>query len=85
MGRGRLGGAQRGPRAVGARPLRELAAGPPLALSFAKQLVDAAWNNVVRTGIRQELAAQVALLGSDDHQEARAAIAEQRAPKYSGS
>jgi enoyl-CoA hydratase len=64
---------------------RELAAGPPLALSFAKQLVDAAWSNVVRTGIRQELAAQVALLGSDDHQEARAAIAEQRAPKFSGS
>jgi enoyl-CoA hydratase len=64
---------------------RELAAGPPLALSFAKQLVDAAWSAVVRTGIRQELAAQVALLGSDDHQEARAAIAEQRAPKFSGS
>jgi enoyl-CoA hydratase/carnithine racemase len=64
---------------------RELASGPPLALSFAKQLVDAAWSSVVRTGIRQELAAQVALLGSDDHEEARAAIAEHRAPKYSGS
>ena len=64
---------------------RELAVGPPLALSFAKQLVDAAWGTIVRTGIRQELAAQVALLGSDDHQEARAAIAEQRAPKFSGS
>src|SRR4029079_13905570 len=64
---------------------RELAAGPPLALSFAKQLVDAAWSTVVRTGIRQELAAQVALLGSDDHHEARSAIAEQRVPKFSGS
>jgi enoyl-CoA hydratase/carnithine racemase len=64
---------------------RELAVGPPLALSFAKQLIDAAWGTVVRTGIRQELAAQVALLGSDDHQEARAALVEQRPPKFSGS
>jgi enoyl-CoA hydratase/carnithine racemase len=64
---------------------RELAAGPPLALAFGKQLVDAAWSTIVRTGIRQERAAQVTLLGSDDHLEARAALVEQRPPKFSGS
>lgn len=61
-----------------------LAAGPPLALSFAKQLVDSAWAETIRRGIRAELLAQVALFSSADHREARDARREGRPPRYEG-
>ena len=63
---------------------RKIAAGPPLAIAMAKQLVDQAWADSVRSGIRQELLAQTVLFGSEDYQEARAARREGRGPSYTG-
>jgi enoyl-CoA hydratase/carnithine racemase len=63
---------------------KKLAAGPPLAVSMAKQLVDQVWSEPLRRGIRAELLAQAALFKSEDYQEARAALREKRAPKYKG-
>jgi enoyl-CoA hydratase len=63
---------------------RKIAAGPPLAIAMAKQLVDQAWAEPVRRGIRQELLAQTVLFGSEDYQEARAARREGREPRYTG-
>ena len=62
----------------------KIAAGPPLAIAMAKQLVDQAWADSVRSGIRQELLAQTVLFGSEDYQEARAARREGRGPSYTG-
>jgi enoyl-CoA hydratase len=63
---------------------KKLAAGPPLAVSLAKQLVDQIHGESVRRGIREELLAQTTLFKSDDYQEARAALREKRPPKYKG-
>lgn len=63
---------------------RRIAAGPPLAIAMAKQLVDQAWADSIRRGIRQELMAQTVLFGSEDYQEARSARSEGREPEYSG-
>lgn len=62
----------------------QLAAAPPLAVGFAKQLIDDMWIEGVRRGTRGELAAQTALFASDDHREARAARAEGRSPRFRG-
>lgn len=64
---------------------RALAAGPPLALRFAKQLVDQMWADGVRRGTRAELAAQTVLFASPDHAEAERAAAEGRPPRFEGS
>ncbi len=75
------------PEELDARALevaRKIAAGPPLAIAMAKQLVDQAWADSVRSGIRQELLAQTVLFGSEDYQEARAARREGRGPSYTG-
>jgi enoyl-CoA hydratase len=63
---------------------RKIAAGPPLAIAMARQLVDQAWAEPVRRGIRQELLAQTVLFSSEDYQEARAARREGREPRYTG-
>lgn len=63
---------------------RRLAAGPPLALALAKQLVDQMWTEQVRRGVRQELIAQTALFASEDHREAKAARREDRPPRFRG-
>jgi enoyl-CoA hydratase len=63
---------------------RKLAAGPPLAVSMAKQLVDQLQGEEVRRGVRLELLAQTTLFKSDDYQEARAALREKRTPTYAG-
>lgn len=63
---------------------RRIAAGPPIAVSMAKQLVDQAWGEVIRRGTRAELLAQTALFKTEDYQEARAARREGREPKYKG-
>jgi enoyl-CoA hydratase/carnithine racemase len=63
---------------------RRLAAGPPLALAMAKQLIDDVWSATVRSGLRSELLAQSALFASEDYEEARAALREGRAPDYRG-
>ena len=51
----------------------KLAAAPPTAVAFAKQLVDQAWAGSIRNGMRQEVVAQAALFGSEDYQRIRAA------------
>jgi len=63
---------------------RQLAAGPPLALAMAKQVIDNMWAGALRSTIRAELLAQTALFRSDDYQEARSARREGREPKYQG-
>jgi len=75
------------PEALDAEALRiakQLAAGPPLAIAMAKQLVDQVWGETVRRGIREELLAQTTLFKSEDYREARVAIREKRPPKYKG-
>ena len=54
---------------------RRLAAAPPTAVAFAKQLVDQAWAGSIRNGMRQEVVAQAALFASDDYRR----LKEQRA------
>ena len=61
-----------------------LAAGPPLALRLAKQLIDQLWTDGVRRGTRAELAAQAVLFASPDHAEAKKAAAEGRDPTFEG-
>ncbi len=63
---------------------RKIAAGPPLAVAMAKQLVDQFHGETIRRGVRAELIAQTTLFKSEDYQEARAARREKRAPKYKG-
>lgn len=63
---------------------KKIAAGPPLAVAMAKQLVDQFHGETVRRGIRAELIAQTTLFKSEDYQEARAALREKRSPKYKG-
>lgn len=63
---------------------RKIASGPPQALAMAKQLVDNAWIDTYRNGLRQELLAISTLFRSDDYAEARAALREQRRPTYHG-
>lgn len=63
---------------------RRMAAGPPLAMAFAKQLIDDAAGADVRRGTRAELLAQLALFETDDHREARRARVEKRPPRYEG-
>ena len=54
-------------RATALELCRKLAAAPPTAVAFAKQLVDQAWVDTIRTGMRQEVVAQAALFTSDDY------------------
>lgn len=63
---------------------RKLAAGPPLAVAMAKQLVDQLQGEEIRRGVRLELLAQTTLFKSDDYQEARAALREKRPAKFQG-
>ena len=63
---------------------RQLAAGPPLALALAKQLIDDVWTEAVQRGLRAELLAQSTLFASEDYQEARAARRDGRDPDYRG-
>ncbi|GMU79258.1 MAG: enoyl-CoA hydratase [Acidimicrobiia bacterium] len=52
---------------------RQLAAAPPTAAAMAKQLVDHAWRETVRSGMRAELLAQTALFAGEEHRQAKAA------------
>lgn len=61
-----------------------IAAKAPMAAALAKQLIDGFHGDRVRHGIREELVAQVALFGSADYAEARAALRERRPPKFQG-
>jgi enoyl-CoA hydratase/carnithine racemase len=75
------------PEELDARALaiaKRLAANAPLAVSMAKLLVDQQWADAVRRGTRAELLAQAALFKSSDYAEARAALREKRAARFSG-
>jgi enoyl-CoA hydratase/carnithine racemase len=59
-----------------------IAAGPPLAISMIKQVVDDMWHGQWHAGLRAELLAQSALFASADYAEAKAARRENRAPQF---
>lgn len=63
---------------------QRFAAAPPMAARMAKQLIDMAWASRINDGMRAELLAQVALFGSHDYAEAKAARLERRSPLYTG-
>jgi enoyl-CoA hydratase len=56
---------------------RKLAAAPPQAAAFAKQLVDQAWAGTIQNGIRAELLAQTALFAGEEHRRVKAARIEE--------
>lgn len=62
-----------------------IASRPPVAVSVAKELVDQVDRGAVVNGTRTEMLAQIALFGTDDHHEARAALRERRTPQYRGT
>lgn len=62
----------------------DMAARPPIALAMGKQLANHLWSGRLREGIGMELLTQTALFGSDDYQEARAALREDRKPQFRG-
>jgi enoyl-CoA hydratase/carnithine racemase len=57
---------------------------PPIALGFAKELCDGLDGPAIRRGIQTEIAAQVALFGTEDFTEGMAAMREKRAPRFTG-
>jgi len=61
---------------------RELAAGPPLALSAAKRLATSAFDVPVSGGLEREAMINRRLLASDDFREAVVARFEKRAPRF---
>jgi enoyl-CoA hydratase/carnithine racemase len=61
---------------------RELAAGPPLALSAAKRLAAAAFDSPVPSGLEREAMINRRLLASDDFREAVVARFEKRDPRF---
>lgn len=63
---------------------RKIAARPPIHVAIAKQLVDGLHGDQIRRGIREELVAITALYKTEDRQEAKAARAEKRPPKFKG-
>jgi len=63
---------------------QEIASKPPIAVAMGKQLIELVYGGTIRSGIRQELIAQVALFGTDDYKEAGAARREKRKPDFKG-
>jgi enoyl-CoA hydratase/carnithine racemase len=61
-----------------------IASRSPVALAMGKHLVDQCWADEIHRGVRAELLAQTALFTSEDYAEARAALREQRPPKFLG-
>lgn len=61
---------------------RELAAGPPLALSAAKRLAGAAFETPLASGLEREAMINRRLLASDDFREAVVARFEKRTPRF---
>jgi enoyl-CoA hydratase/carnithine racemase len=62
----------------------ELADLPPLAVQRAKKLLNAAHDIPLEAGLREEIAASVAMRGTHDHREGLAAFTERRKPLYRG-
>jgi enoyl-CoA hydratase/carnithine racemase len=61
-----------------------IAAGPPLAISMIKQVVDEIWHGPLHAGLRAELLAQSALFATADYHEAKTAYREKRRPRFEG-
>lgn len=61
-----------------------IAAGPPLALRLAKQIVTRAATSDLRAALEQEAFAQSITAGSRDHQEGLRAFFEKRPPRFTG-
>jgi 2-(1,2-epoxy-1,2-dihydrophenyl)acetyl-CoA isomerase len=61
-----------------------IAAGPPLALRLAKELVNRAAASDLETALNLEAFAQGLAIASDDHREGVAAFFEKRPPRFSG-
>jgi enoyl-CoA hydratase/carnithine racemase len=62
----------------------QLAAGPPLALSMSKQLLNASLSMSMEQAVEAEAQAQSVNLASEDTREAMAAFLEKRPPRFSG-
>lgn len=63
---------------------RTIAAKPPLAVRFAKQVVDRGEQTDLASGLEFELYAAGILFASEDRKEGMAAFLEKRAPRFSG-
>lgn len=61
-----------------------LAARAPLALAVAKEMVDQVHRAAIVNGTRSEMIAQIALMSTEDHVEAKAASREKRTPSLRG-
>jgi enoyl-CoA hydratase/carnithine racemase len=62
----------------------DIAAKAPIAVAMGKQLVELVYGSTIRSGIRQELIAQVALFATEDYREAASARREKRKPDFKG-
>ncbi len=67
------------------RIAERIAAGPPLALRLAKQMVNRAATSDLAGALDAEAGAQAIAITSEDHQEGLAAFFEKRAPRFTGS
>jgi enoyl-CoA hydratase len=63
---------------------RRLAAGPPLALRYTKQAVNAQVKRALLESFDLSTALELVTLASDDHREALAALREKRPPRFEG-
>jgi 2-(1,2-epoxy-1,2-dihydrophenyl)acetyl-CoA isomerase len=63
---------------------QRLAAGPTLALSLTKRLLDASWSSSLAEAVEDEARAQCCNFASDDTKEALAAFTEKREPRFVG-
>lgn len=63
---------------------RTLAAGPPLALSMTKKLLNASLTSTLEEALEGEAVAQALNFGTEDTAEAMAAFVEKRAPLFKG-
>jgi enoyl-CoA hydratase len=71
-------------RAAGLAWAQRLAAGPPLAVQYTKQAINAWMKQTSWSAFEQASALEIVTFGSDDHAEALAALAEKRDPRFTG-